>query len=165
MTDGYLNIEGISQAWDFGSSSPDRMNLRMWYNDSNVLQAGQAPPPFLRVSKASIRPGLLSCRLSASLVRIHQMERLCWAEPDRSLWMYMQAQISSNTAIARPQSMLGTRSPAQSFNPDTTTGLPCICSGADRCVPPAIALRYFDPSRYITSRLQIFWSSFLFPGC
>lgn len=47
----YLDIEGLSQAWDFGATSRDRLSLRMWFNDSNVLSGGQSPPPYLRVNK------------------------------------------------------------------------------------------------------------------
>ena len=64
----FLSIQGVGQAYDFGESSASNWNLKIWYNDSAILRAGQQPPPMARVNKVAFT-------LNA-LVSFHHLEHL-----------------------------------------------------------------------------------------
>ena len=55
----FLSIQGVGQAYDFGESSASNWNLKIWYNDSAILRAGQQPPPMARVNKVAFTPYFL----------------------------------------------------------------------------------------------------------
>ena len=79
----FVNIDGVGQAFDFGATDRSQMRLRIWFNDTAVLQAGNQPPPISRINKVGTQLGqMLHC---SPVLEMPQMLMACMLMSETAL--------------------------------------------------------------------------------